>query len=74
MKCLKITLVLFSIFILISCTATPNVHVKGENTQMNITQSAPVVAKIALSRDGRNERRGKSLGHFPGRNDRQVYS
>ncbi|OPY84699.1 MAG: WD domain, G-beta repeat [Smithella sp. PtaU1.Bin162] len=53
MKCLKITLVLFSIFILISCTATPNVHVKGENTQMNITQSAPVVVKISLSPDGK---------------------
>jgi WD40 repeat protein len=53
MKWTKKILGFICLLLLTSCMATPNIHVKSENTQMSVTQSAPIGGQAALSPDGK---------------------
>ncbi len=44
--------------------ATPNIHVKSEDTQMNVTQKAPLGTDAAISPDGKYLLTGKIKGGF----------
>jgi WD40 repeat protein len=63
-KITKKILEFICLFLLTSCMATPNIHVKSENTQMSVTQSAPVGATAALSPNGKYLLMGGMKGGF----------
>ena len=46
-------MVIMFAFMLSSCMATPSIHVKSEDTAMELKQSAPVGASAGISPDGR---------------------